>query len=255
MFYEAEYQRVIYKKNPLVEVVCGISFPQLLEIGIEEPVEFQKAIRSKYPILKTQNKVFFTFSQSETPHSKPEITYIFFSECERWMVSLSNNSISLSTVKYHRWEEFRTRLEEVVSIFNNIYQQSIYLRIGLRYKDIINRDNLDMKEIPWKDILSQEISNGILPTTVQGEENFDVQTIFTHPIPSGFVRVFHGVVKHQHTNEQAYLIDGDFFLEKIGEFNVETMFKLFDEFNKHAGKLFRWSISNTLHDAMEPEPT
>ena len=58
MFYEAEYQRVIYKKNPLVEVVCGISFPQLLEIGIEEPVEFQKAIRSKYPILKTQNKVF-----------------------------------------------------------------------------------------------------------------------------------------------------------------------------------------------------
>lgn len=39
-------QRVIYHKNPLVEVVCQLRFPTILKIDAEIPVAFQEAVRS-----------------------------------------------------------------------------------------------------------------------------------------------------------------------------------------------------------------
>ena len=45
-----KFKRVIYKKNPLIEVILQIKFPTILSINSKEPAEFQEAIRQMYPI-------------------------------------------------------------------------------------------------------------------------------------------------------------------------------------------------------------
>jgi hypothetical protein len=47
------------------------------------------------------------------------------------------------------------------------------------------------------------------------------------------------------------MIDADFFTEERLE--RENARARLNEFNREAGRLFRWSISDRLHDAMGPK--
>ena len=47
-----EYERVIYERNPLIQVVCQLRFPTILKIAHQEPVEFQDEIRFQYPLFE-----------------------------------------------------------------------------------------------------------------------------------------------------------------------------------------------------------
>jgi hypothetical protein len=40
-----DYPRVIYKRNPIIGVVCELRFPPILRIAAEPPVAFQEWIR------------------------------------------------------------------------------------------------------------------------------------------------------------------------------------------------------------------
>ena len=59
-------KRVIYQKNPLVEVILQIKFPTILSINAKDPVDFQDAIRQEYPIyqLAIENEQEITLSAS-----------------------------------------------------------------------------------------------------------------------------------------------------------------------------------------------
>src|SRR6266852_706318 len=47
-----EFTRVIYQRNPLVEVVCQLRFSPILRIDTDPPAEFQDRIRSAFPSSK-----------------------------------------------------------------------------------------------------------------------------------------------------------------------------------------------------------
>ena len=49
-----------------------------------------------------------------------------------------------------------------------------------------------------------------------------------------------------------YFIDADISIEQRTEPNAS--FKLLDHFNRIAGNIFRWAISDTLRNALESEP-
>ena len=44
-------KRIIFRKNPLTEVVCQLRFPPILKIDAEVPANFQEAIRTEFEIL------------------------------------------------------------------------------------------------------------------------------------------------------------------------------------------------------------
>jgi uncharacterized protein (TIGR04255 family) len=53
-------------------------------------------------------------------------------------------------------------------------------------------------------------------------------------------------------SELAYLLDADFYTEEKLERN-ENVWNVLSQFNKSAWKLFRWSITETLHHALQPQ--
>jgi len=44
--------RVIYQENPLVEVICQLRFPTILEISASEPALFREQYANSFPYMK-----------------------------------------------------------------------------------------------------------------------------------------------------------------------------------------------------------
>ena len=257
-----DYQRVIYGRTPLIEVVGQLHFNTILKISNQEPFEFQEKIKSDYPI----------FQQSQSLNLPPEVTalltqigslghftssYNFLSENSKWQVSLTRNTLSLATFEYKRYEEFKDKFIKVIEVFEDIYKPSFYIRLGLRYRDLILRSklNIEDKEKPWSELISPKIAYELHSSEWCNSINTLTKNLEIN-LPKGKVNFNHGLVTAQdnsksNSQEIGYLFDADFFIE--GKINKEEIWNDFNKFNQIGGKLFRWSITEELHQAMEPQ--
>lgn len=255
-----EFERVIYKRNPLIEVVCQLRFPPILKISHQEPVEFQDAIRFKYPLFETTrvqlpSEISQIVQQLGLP-LQSDVAYNFKAEDQRWNLSLTKDFIALTTSSYERYEQFKQRLEEVLEIFESIYKPSFYTRVGLRYQDLVVRSKLGIEDRTWAELIAKHVASEL------HEPNFSssIQTIMKSLVlraEVGQINLNHGLVNvkesQSENSEVAYLFDADFYTEQKIEGNGDV-WNLLSQFNQSAGKLFRWSITDTLHNAMQPQP-
>lgn len=255
-----EFERVIYKRNPLVEVVCQLSFPPILKISHQEPVEFQDMIRFKYPLFETTrvqlpSEISQVVQQLGLP-LQSDVAYNFKSEDQRWSLSLTKDFIALTTSSYERYEQFKQRLEEALGIFEAIYKPSFYTRIGLRYQDLIIRSKLGIEDESWSKLIAEHIASELHETNFSSS----IQTIVKSLVLKteiGQINLNHGLVNVKEaqgsSDEIAYLFDADFYTEQKIEGNKDV-WNVLNQFNQSAGRLFRWSITDTLHNAMQPQP-
>jgi uncharacterized protein (TIGR04255 family) len=217
--------RVIYAQNPLIEVICQLRFPSILLIDSEPPAKFQERIRKAYPLYKENQLAdmklelppeIVKLSGGAFPASlrTSRVSYDFVSADQIWKVGLTRDFLSLSTTRYERWEDFKAHLLEPLSALIEVYSPSFFSRIGLRYRDLIDRGRLGLKDVPWSRLLKE------------------------HGLPE------------ESEDQLLYLIDSDFSFNGRTEVN-DAIAKL-DTFNRKSGRLFRWCITQELHDSMEP---
>jgi uncharacterized protein (TIGR04255 family) len=171
-----------------------------------------------------------------------------------WAATLAPTFLALKTDNYKRWEAFHTRLQELFDALVELYQPPYFERIGLRYIDVIQRSQLELSDRPWRELLQPHIgaelaANGIGDNILHVER----QVLVRLSDEQGKVMIRHGIVQAQATNEQCYMIDSDFFVERRVE--KENALATLTQFNRKAGWLFRWCIQPPVHDALEPEPT
>ena len=255
------YERVIYEDSPLIEVIAQLRFPTILKIASQQPVDFQDSIRFEYPIFETSRNLQIPVELSNlltqfSSNFTSDLTYQFKSEDLSCQISLDTNSITLATTKYERYENFIDKFKSAVEIFEKIYNPSFYSRLGLRYRDLIIRSKLNIKDKEWYDLIPKHIALEIYtPEVADSIQNFiknlQLKTEF------GQVNFNHGLVNVRDTeegiDETAYLLDTDFFNEdKIQR--GENVWNILDNYNRTARNLFRWSITEELHRAMRPQP-
>jgi uncharacterized protein (TIGR04255 family) len=254
-----ESERVIYERNPLIQVACKLSFPPILKIGHQEPVEFQDEIRFQYPLFEsTQPQFPSEVSQVIKQFGFPQLSdlaYSFKSEDQRWHLSITKDFITLSSSTYERYEQFKSRFRESVEIFERIYNPSFYNRVGLQYQDLIMRSKLGLENKNWSDLITKHIATELydqdLAASIQAiTKNLILKT------EHGQVNFKHGLVTvkepEKDNDEVAYLLDADFYTEQKVE-REGNVWNILDQFNKSARNLFRWSITDTLHNAMRPQ--
>jgi uncharacterized protein (TIGR04255 family) len=258
-------KRIVYKKNPLVEVICQFRFPPILSIDTEIPAKFQEAIKSDYPLFKENAEILVRFPNIPnsidgalaeklelSPASINRKNYEFLSSDENWKINLTREFLALSTKNYHRWEEFRSYLEKAFKPFLEIYSPLYFSRIGLRYKDIINRSELNLGDTAWSDLLKPYIL-GILTDTVVGPNISGITNVTEIKLndEQSKVRITSGLVEEAQTKEKAFMIDSDFFTEQ--KTTIEESLAKLDFFNQRGNRLIQWCITEKLHIAMEPE--
>ncbi len=261
-----DYERVIYQRNPLIEVVCLLRFPTILKISNQEPAEFQDVIRFDYPIYEVQKTVNIPGLPTEVLKMSQQLgislntqntIYHFKSENLRWQLSLNQEFISLSTTEYERYEDFKLKFQKVLQIFENIYQPSFYTRVNLKYQDLIVRSNLDIKDKNWSELIPAHIASELHSPEIAASLKASIKNIEIRieDVENGQLKFNHGLViaqdEEKKNQEAAYLLESDFFT--IGRLDKKDVWTIVDKFKHSAGKLFRWSITEELHDAMEPK--
>ena len=151
--------RCIYRHHQLGEVICQLRFPEILTIGANLPVEFQEAIRDDFPqyVAKKETlppKITGTPGNFSLENPPQTVNYHFISADGNWKVNLTSKFISLSCNRYTRWEDFAKKLDKPLTAFIQIYRPAYFERVGLRYMNFFDRKDLDLEELPYRELFT-----------------------------------------------------------------------------------------------------
>jgi uncharacterized protein (TIGR04255 family) len=253
--------RVVYEKNPLQQVICQLKFPPILRIESESPADFQERVRGSYPLFQKRSEILLGPQVPEDvakvlvaglPGGMGSTRYLFTTEDEVWTASLARDFLALETKKYERWEEFEDRLRAPLDALLAVYAPTFFSRVGLRYVDLIRRSILGLGDSDWSKLLQQHVL-GELASPLAGDiEHAYRETSIRLDDRGSKVTVRHGLCRVDNAEELCYFVDSDFFTEKRTE--TKNGSAVLKEFNQHAGRLFRWCITERLHEAMRPQP-
>lgn len=266
MLFQPE-ERVIYKHNPLVSVICQLQFPLDLRIDVAMPAEFQQQIRADFPIaqedmdgqgLQVPEDISQHFPQELLNVLSTRINrrFLFGSRDKMWTITLTNSFVALETNDYVRWEDFRRNLELMLSALRETYQISFTTRLGLRYQNVVDRKTLGIEDLDWSALLSHFLL-GPLATAKSADTVQEHNGTFLIQLkePTDFVRVRYGLVTEKSGDPEnvMFMLDHDFFTGNDVETDVSDVVARVNIFNSSNRSLFRRCITAKLHDAMVPE--
>lgn len=253
--------RVIYKKNPLKEVICQLRFPPILRIE-SSPADFQDKVREEFPEV-TESFEMIALAPPSPPAQIPVelaarisnqtriVNYQFATMDGKWRINLTRNFVSLSTDGYKQWELFRDRLQIPLQALIESYKPHRFTRIGLRYVDVIQPAKLGL-DVPWSELLQNHLlgllGNPDLKDSVEACQSFYELALENN---EDRVRVVTSFKKSQEDGEKQFEIDSDFFTTQST--SLERAAEKLDYFNVRASRLIRWCITERLHAAMEPD--
>jgi uncharacterized protein (TIGR04255 family) len=261
-----ESARVVYQKNPLVEVICQLRFPTILEISAADPAGFQEKIRPRYPLYSRQEEagvpkeiagipkeVAGILAQLAALRPVEDAPHRFLTEDSSRFISLTREFLAVAAKNYTRWEEFRREIQTAKAALEEEYQPAFYSRIGLRYVDIIDKVEVGLSNESWDSLVNssiagilgaQELYHGVREIRSEALIELDDDIV-----PGGFAKIRHGLLERP-DGGQAYRIDADFFTQERSA--SDDVFRILDRFNRLAGNLFRWAITRKLQEALEP---
>ena len=243
----SQEKRSVYGKNSLAEVICQLRFPEILTVETELPAAFQEEIRSVFPR--------YLQRKEGLPNSKQTNNYQFLTADGMWRVNLTSKFISLACSRYSRWEEFASMLDKPLAAFIKIYQPAYFERIGLRYMNFISRSALELEGVPFKELI-QPCYLGILAEEDVSEAaaarcSVDVDTalkggcrVKLHAGPGKVSRA------GKEDPEVKFILDMDLYMG--GNVPVNVSAGALQTLHSQSYGLFRGAITDTLHDAMEP---
>ena len=257
----SQEERCLYRKSALAEVICQLRFPEILTIGANLPVDFQEAIREDYPQYSSRQEVAAprltgTPGNLQVQNQPATINYQFVTADGVWRVNLTSKFISLTCTRYTRWEDFAKKLDKPLAAFIKIYKPAYFERVGLRYLNFISRKALELETVPFRELL-MPCWLGPLADMDVAESASTRCSVDTELAIRGGCRVkIHagpGRVKRngQDDPEVKFIFDQDLYMP--GNLPVNLSAGALQTLHAQAYSIFRGAITDTLHDAMEPE--
>ncbi|MGH7268957.1 MAG: TIGR04255 family protein [Polyangiaceae bacterium] len=166
-----------------------------------------------------------------------------------WKLSLTNDFLALTTKSYSKWHDFSAKMREPRDALLATYAPAFFMRVGLRYRDRIDREGLGLAGIEWRELLRAEALGELADKAIGPQIEHVLRELLVRLTEdAGHVRIVHGL--QSEGTKSTYIIDGDFFTEK--QTDTKAVSDVLDAFNRRAGNLFRWYITPRLHGAMEP---
>ena len=252
--------RCIYSENQLAEVICQLRFPEILTIGTTLPAAFQEAIREEFPRFSRRQempapKITGVPGHLTLENPQPTVNYQFLSADGIWRINLTSKFISLSCVKYVRWEEFAQKLDKPLAAFIQLYKPAYFERVGLRYVNFISRFRLGLEDVPFRELI-QPCYLGILSEADIQEAAASRSSVDADTALRGGCRAkLHagpGMVKRagQADREVKFIFDLDLYMP--GQVPVNLSAGALQTLHAQAFGIFRGAITDKLHEAMEP---
>lgn len=254
--------RVVFKRNPIKEIIGQISFPPNMEIQADLPVEFQKSISEDFPLFESQASDSMLIeidknpAESQIHHEGRMTTFNFLSEDRKWRVSLAASSLTLTGREYTDWETFFPRLEDAFKKFKDIYSIPLVSRFGLRYRNLINKEELGLKNENWNNLIKDGVI-GHLTNKEFFEGEIDDTDILASInaiqlkleelsliLQTGFTNI-------EGSDKKGFFIDADHYNAKNISINDVNLEREFNVLHKQSGYTFRNCLEETLYNALK----
>lgn len=253
--------RCRYGKNQLTDVICQLRFPEILSISTEPPAKFQDAIRQEFPRYQLRQdipapKITGVPGQFSLENQPRTINHQFSSADGALRVNLTSKFISVSCANYTCWEDFADLLDKPLAAFIQMYRPAYFERIGLRYLNVVSRTALELEERKFSELFS--------PCYVGPMAEEDVKEVHTARCTLDLEMAIRGGCRLKlHTGparikkngkddpEVKFVFDQDLYMP--GQVPVTLSAGALQTLHSQAYSIFRGAITDTLHNAMEPE--
>lgn len=120
----------IFPRNTLIQVVCELRFPAIIDLIERLPESFQNELRTHFP---HYNRNWVLEFEPGAVDATREPRYDFLSRDKLWTVSLKPTAISLQTKSYSDFSEFKAKLEVMINAAKSNFELLFFTRVGLRF--------------------------------------------------------------------------------------------------------------------------
>lgn len=252
--------RCHYRKAQVAEVICQLRFPEILAVSAKDPVDFQEAIRQDFPQFSRRMeapapKLMGTPGKLTLQNQPPVTNYQFVSADGVWRVNLTSRFISLTCTRYSCWEDFAARLDKPLAAFIRVYKPAYFERIGLRYLNFISRRELELEDVPFRELIAPRYL-GVLAEESVAESATARSSVDAELAIRGGCRVrLHagpGRVERSGVDDKEvkFVFDQDLYMP--GQLPLNLSAAALQTLHAQADSIFRGAITNVLHHAMEP---
>lgn len=268
-----ELPRVLYDNNPLIEVLAQVRFDRLLSLSGDAPKALQVALsKAGYTQLNIEQSASIqiafgpgsTVSEGAAPMPGPGIPTIFHfsSQDGQRKFTVCADFVAFSTSTYTEWKDFKASFMQGFAAFAAIYgDQAAVRRVGLRYKDLIEREALNLAGVPWSELLAPIVSGVFSAHDLAEPGTFDEQAIEQQAsqvllrLDNCKVLLQSAILRSaQDSSRQAFLVDSDFFKDLSGLTAKNSgIAPLLDDLHRNANAVFRHCIKEKLHAALLPQ--
>lgn len=262
-------ERVIYQNNPIAEVICQIRFEALSAIEVENFAFLQKSL-SDLGYTKYSQEKTYGFQQQldargmpipQAPVSLPQLLiHRFMSDDGLFHVLYCADFISISCLKYSNWDDFLKRIFAVIGAFAALHIKVNVNRMGLRYRDVIEREAIGLKGVPWQELIKPFLLGPFAQNALCDEldDDVNIHSLMSQAqlkVDDSWLILQSALMSSVSGENKAFLIDSDFFYDqKIDPDLLSNFDKLDFTLNKlhsNAGALFRRCITEKLHNALK----
>ncbi|MGT2504068.1 TIGR04255 family protein [Bradyrhizobium guangxiense] len=146
----------------------------------------------------------------------------------------------------------RSLTTKLLNWFLECYAPSEFSRIGLRYRDVISRSRLELRNVPWTELLRPHLLGALAMSGLGPDELIGSRNSFALRLGENVkVQVNHGLVASE--GDFDYLIDSDFFVDHPTKATIDAAAGALESFRPSTNNLFQWCITKRLFDAMGPK--
>ncbi len=235
---------------PLIEVVCQVRFPPILQIAKEVPDEFQEGVRHRFPQFELEQGVEVALPTLAgggelLTRTTPKI-YRFKSEDDKSSISLAVDFYALSCNQYRHWSDFTADLQLVHETMMQVYKPSYATRIGLRYINRLTLDNTGCESKPELfDLLKPELTAILRNEVGENAAGMACLLSFREELAQLNIRLV-----YNESDEIAFMLDYDYF-EK-GKLPLEGLIERYNRYHELIYDSFRWCLKDTSLQRFNP---
>lgn len=252
-------ERVVYRNNPLNEVVCQIRFPTILRVVNEIPSDFQESIRGDFP--EYQEEVNSLVPAGLPPQivqllsgSTMAKRHRFATRDSKFAVLLDGQALTFVAGDYVCWEDFSQFVFSTIESFCAVYAPSFLSRVGLRYQNLIS-EPAESSGLNWHDLIRPELV-GVLANDDWAQNTTELASVVKSSLGTNNTDrlIFqYGLAELEGSSDKYFRLDFDYYVEQ--ETEPADAKSIIERLHGYTGAAFRWAITERLHQALEPPPT
>jgi uncharacterized protein (TIGR04255 family) len=242
--------RVVYRRNPLTQVVFQARFPLNLAIEGHLPVKFQRDVMGDFPILEAQEALQFAImvggqAVDGNSASRRSTAFNFHDRDQKNTVTLTSEFIAFATTNYHDWTTFRAQVDRAMTALFANYEIPLFTRVGLRFMNSFKPTELGL----GADVPSRVFDASLIGPVAGGTDAVDeYQALTVVTLSNGKMAIRVSLTKDE--SGPTYVLDCDAYNEHTTLADKDETIRLLDAFHSEQSDVFRSAISDAVHDAL-----